>query len=126
MFGLARRDSDKELLTEKVEECKREAQRYNEMLAETDELIVVERFGPGDSIGEEAVVDFKPRKFTCSSTKECLFMVVPRLAYCKVFDRLIATRNRDMFQFLRQVPFMTSWFSRELLKFSQNMELMSF
>ena len=69
----------------------------NRTVTQCSEIVCDKIYSRGMSFGEQNVVEYKARMSTCISKTECLFMIIPRLSYCKVLDRLTDAKNRAMF-----------------------------
>ncbi len=67
--------------------------------------------------------DHLPRQETIIATEECAFILVGRSAYVKILDRTIEWQNKKMNQFLRQIPFMSEWLSKDLTAFAQHLKI---
>ena len=78
----------------------------NEKIREMDDILVEKVIKVGESFGERAMAQHKPRQEKVMAANESIFAIVGRVAYMKILDRLIAARNQKMAIFLRQIPFM--------------------
>lgn len=78
----------------------------NEKIREMDDILVEKVIKVGESFGERAMAQHKPRHEKVMAVNESIFAIVGRVAYMKILDRLIAARNQKMAIFLRQIPFM--------------------
>jgi len=89
-----------------------------ERSVEFDGMQDVATLTQGQSFGELALLNQKPRSATMLCTTDCDFAVIDKQSYDKVIRQIQKKIQNERVQFLRSIPFFAKWTKTSLTKFS--------
>ena len=97
---------------------KRSPESKNNDLEEDIEYREIAILHANATFGELALIDKKPRAASIQWVEDCLFAVLNKTDYTKVFMKIEKKRMNEKIAFLKSVPYFARWTNMALSKFT--------
>ncbi|CAI2382562.1 unnamed protein product [Moneuplotes crassus] len=79
-------------------------------------MVEVTRLNAPNSFGEIALMEYKPRAATIKCVEDCVFALIDKSNYQKIFGRLQRRIYEKIVKLFRSVPYFTNWSENEIKK----------
>lgn len=81
-------------------------------------MTLVAKLKKGQSFGDMALLDYKPRSATIKCVTDCKFAVVPKIQYQKIFGKIQKKILNRLLDMLQEIPYFEEWTRNDVKKLS--------
>lgn len=67
-----------------------------------------------NSFGELALIEYKPRAATIKCVEDCIFAMIDKTSYKKIFGRLQRKTIESLIDLIRSIPYFYGWSDKEI------------